>query len=180
MQLPRFSLAYMGAELVRTSAMGPDPRVDFVPDFWQSKLLDIVDRNASALVVAPTSCGKTFISFYAAERVLRSSDNQVCVIVVPTVALVNQLVADVGARYEKKVSAVQGYTMIGHFTRDDRHKPDECQVLITVPQCLEIMLMSLHEAEWAGRVAYVSEYMMLHCCAGCASFVRMRVVPLAV
>lgn len=40
-----------------------DARVSFLPEVWQRKLLDRVDRRESCLGVALTSSGKTFISF---------------------------------------------------------------------------------------------------------------------
>jgi hypothetical protein len=51
--------------------------VDFSPDAWQRDVLDKIDADESMLIVAPTSSGKTFISFAAMERVLRESDEGV-------------------------------------------------------------------------------------------------------
>jgi hypothetical protein len=89
-------LDYCGPYMDRMLDAKPDPRVsNFVPDGWQRDVLDQLDANKSVFVVAPTSAGKTFISFYAMEQVLRADNDGVLVYVAPTKALVNQIAAEV-------------------------------------------------------------------------------------
>lgn len=60
-----FQLQHCGPFLERSFDPAPDSRVSFVPDAWQRRVLDAIDVDKSLFVVAPTSAGKTFISFYA-------------------------------------------------------------------------------------------------------------------
>ncbi|KAK7817668.1 hypothetical protein U0070_018632 [Myodes glareolus] len=160
----RFQLQYMGHHLIREERKDPDPRVqDFIPDTWQRELLDVVDNYESAVIVAPTSSGKTYASYYCMEKVLQESDEGVVVYVSPTKALVNQVAATVQNRYTKILPA--GQVVCGVFTRDYRHDALNCQVLVTVPACFEILLLSPHRQSWVKRIRYVI-FDEVHCLGG--------------
>ncbi|PBP25521.1 DEAD/DEAH box helicase [Diplocarpon rosae] len=149
-----FQLNYCGPYMDRMLDAKPDPRVSsFVPDGWQRDVLDQLDSNKSVFVVAPTSAGKTFISFYAMEQILRADNDGVLVYVAPTKALVNQIAAEVQARFSKKFT-VPGKGVWAIHTRDYRvNNSTGCQILVTVPHILQIMLLSPSNAKsWAPRV----------------------------
>ncbi|XP_019643772.1 PREDICTED: probable ATP-dependent RNA helicase DDX60 isoform X1 [Branchiostoma belcheri] len=151
----RFQLRHMGHLLKREGREDADPRVQqFIPDTWQRELLDAVDNNESALIVAPTSSGKTYASYYCMEKVLRDGDDGVVVYVSPTKALVNQVAATVYARFSNK-KMPDGMSVYGVFTRDYRHNALNSQILVTVPQCLEILLLAPHRQKWAQKIRYV-------------------------
>ncbi|XP_072018236.1 probable ATP-dependent RNA helicase DDX60 [Amphiura filiformis] len=160
----RFQLQFVGQWLKRDERSDRDPRVaHFIPDTWQRKLLDAVDNDQSALIVAPTSSGKTYASYYCMEKVLRRSDEGVVVYVSPTKALMNQVSATIYSRYNKNLP--QGKVVCGVFSRDFRRKALNCQILVTVPQCLEILLLSPCRQEWAKKIEYVI-FDEVHCLGG--------------
>ncbi|KAJ3108404.1 hypothetical protein HK100_003447 [Physocladia obscura] len=158
-----FQLRYCGYDMERTLDSKPDPRVDFEPDGWQRQILDCIDKQESVLVVAPTSAGKTFCSFYAMEQVLRLGDDGVIVYIAPTKALVNQVAAEVEARFSKNYS-YPGKSVWAILTRDYRiHSPLHCQILVTVPAMLQIMLLQSNVAgSWIPRIKRVI-FDEIHC-----------------
>ncbi|TGZ81795.1 P-loop containing nucleoside triphosphate hydrolase protein [Ascodesmis nigricans] len=155
MSSEEFQLEYFGPFMDRNMDSAPDDRVPFEPDGWQRKVLDELDSENSVFVVAPTSAGKTFISFHAMKKVLRSDDNGVLVYVAPTKALVNQIAAEVISRFSKDYRYANAGKTVWAIHTGDYHmnKPEECQILITVPQILSTMLLSpVNAKRWTPRL----------------------------
>lgn len=148
-----FQFLHCGPYMDRNLDSKIDPRVPFKPDGWQRKVLDELDANRSVFVVAPTSAGKTFISFYAMEKVLKANNENVLVYVAPTKALVNQIAAEIQARYKKNYKHL-GNSVWAIHTRDYRiNNPQGCQILVTVPHILQLMLLNPSNAKsWATKV----------------------------
>ena len=138
-----FQLNHCGPYMDRNLDARVDPRVtSFEPDGWQRKVLDELDANNSIFVVAPTSAGKTFISFYAMEQVLRGSNEGILVYVAPTKALVNQIAAEIHGRFSKTYPHA-GHSVWAIHTRDYRiNNPSGCQILVTVPHILQIVSLT--------------------------------------
>ncbi|KAM0200221.1 hypothetical protein ACHAPI_002645 [Fusarium lateritium] len=150
-------LEHGGPYMDRRFGSQPDMRVPFEPDAWQRDVLDCIDADESVLVIAPTSAGKTFISFYAMKKVLEESDEGVLVYVAPTKALVNQIAAEIEARFSKTYHKQNGKSVWAVHTRDYRiNTPSKCQILVTVPHMLQIMLLAPTNAigpnAWSRRV----------------------------
>ncbi|KAI5190515.1 ATP-dependent RNA helicase DDX60 [Nematocida sp. AWRm77] len=135
-----FLMRSAGDKLKRTLDSRPDSRLLFEPDRWQYDLLNIVEAEESAVICAPTSSGKTFICYYAMEKVLRDSNDNIVVFVAPTKALVNQVAADVYARFGSKPYIKQNNILQGICMGDFQISPFNCQILITVPGVLESIL----------------------------------------
>ncbi|XP_054058697.1 probable ATP-dependent RNA helicase DDX60 isoform X2 [Rissa tridactyla] len=160
----RFQLQYMDYYLLREERNDPDPRVQhFIPDTWQRELFDAVDNNESAVVVAPSSSGKTYASYYCMEKVLKTSNDGVVVYVAPTKALVNQVVGTICSRFTKELP--YGLSVCGVFTRDYRSDVMNSQILVTVPQCLEILMLSPRCQKWTKQIQYVI-FDEVHCLGG--------------
>ncbi|KAI4203482.1 MAG: hypothetical protein LQ350_001820 [Teloschistes chrysophthalmus] len=159
-----FQLLHCGPYMDRNLDSAPDARVkSFNPDGWQRKVLDELDAERSIFVVAPTSAGKTFISFYAMERILRKNDDSVLVYVAPTKALVNQIGAEIQARFKKNYRHA-GNSVWAIHTRDYRiNNPSGCQILVTVPHILQIMLLSPSNAKsWSKKIKCII-FDEIHC-----------------
>ncbi|KKZ63284.1 hypothetical protein EMCG_00267 [[Emmonsia] crescens] len=159
-----FQLTHAAPFFDRNMGSAPDARVrDFEPDTWQREVLDEIDGNRSLFVVAPTSAGKTFISFYAMKKILEDDDNSVLVYVAPTKALVNQVAAEIQARFSK-IFKHGGKSVWGIHTRDYRiNNPTGCQVLVTVPHILQIMLLApANASSWSSRVKRII-FDEIHC-----------------
>ncbi|KIW83228.1 hypothetical protein Z517_02473 [Fonsecaea pedrosoi CBS 271.37] len=159
-----FQLVHAGPFFDRDMGSAPDRRVhDFEPDKWQRDVLDQIDWKRSVFVVAPTSAGKTFISFYAMKQILEEDDDGVLVYVAPTKALVNQIAAEVQARFSKTFK-YPGNSVWAIHTRDHRvNDPTGCQVLVTVPHMLQIMLLAPTNAKsWSSRVKRII-FDEIHC-----------------
>lgn len=160
-----FQLLHLGPDLERESESMPDNRVEgFKPDKWQRELFDSVDRHQSVLVVAPTSSGKTYASYYCMEKVLRESNDGVVVYVAPTKALVNQVAATIYARFKNK-DMPPGKSVYGVFTREYRVNGLNSQILVTVPECLALLLLSPCRRNWVRSLRYVI-FDEIHCLAG--------------
>jgi len=139
MSFATFQLAHCGHLMQRSFDSQKDPRViGFSPDKWQRDLIDIVDKGDSALVVAPTSSGKTFISYYTMKKILdgnkqsKYSKAKLVVYVAPTKALLRQVETEVYKHYGP---------VVGVDSDEYTQNVDSCQVLITIPQALERVLL---------------------------------------
>ncbi|KAJ7083417.1 hypothetical protein B0H15DRAFT_425762 [Mycena belliarum] len=146
-----WQLRLFGEFMDRSMDSAPDPRVAFKPDAWQREVLDCIDDRYSVLVIAPTSAGKTFISYYSMEKILRDSDDGILVYVAPTKALVTQIAAEIYARFKKNLDSRSLWAI---HTRDYRiNDPLKCQILVTVPEILATLLLSPPLARvWTPRL----------------------------
>ena len=158
-----FQLIYNGRYMRRRVGKNKETRVRFKPDDWQKKLLDIVDSRESALVVAPTASGKTFICYYTMEQILRHDNDGIAVYVAPTKALVNQVSAEIFARFGSKDYGKSDKQLLGVFQREFNSAGGiqeqglwiNSQVLVTIPHVLEGLLMSAEKYSWVKRLRYV-------------------------
>ena len=78
------------------------------------------------------------------------------VYVAPTKALVNQIAAEIQARFKKSYKHA-GKSVWAIHTRDYRiNNPSGCQILVTVPHILQIMLLAPSNAKsWSPKVKYI-------------------------
>jgi len=87
------------------------------------------------------------------KQILEDDNDGVLVYVAPTKALVNQIAAEIQARFSKSYGTL-GKSVWAIHTRDYRiNNATGCQILITVPHILQIMLLAPSNAKtWSPRV----------------------------
>ena len=62
------------------------------------------------------------------------------------------------ARFSKrKMDLPPGRVVQGTFTRDFKENALNCQILVTVPECLEILLLSPERSAWAKSLRWEGE-----------------------
>lgn len=124
-------------------------------------MLDAVDNKESLLVVAPTSAGKTFVSYYTMKGVLEANKRAGrvvgrAVMLLPTKSLVLQTLGDLFARYKEYQGAVRGSQVFAVWTRDFRDDGHEgAQILATLPELLLTRLLEPTSAGWVQSLRYV-------------------------
>ena len=153
-----FQLKYMGHLMPRDVGKQRDDRVsNFIPDEWQVKLLDAVDNRESAVIHAPTSSGKTFISYYNMLKALRANDEDLVIYVSPSKELMNQVAASNYAQFGHKTFRNLSMTLYGILAQGYEMKPFHNQILITLPEPFEYLLLSTDPEcrKLVNRIKYV-------------------------
>ncbi|KAI6233832.1 hypothetical protein M3Y99_00875100 [Aphelenchoides fujianensis] len=138
---------YHGGRLVDVQS---DPQEDdrvtgFWPDAWQRNMLDVVDRNDSALIVAADLGG---------QDVLRQSNENVVVYVCPSKALMNQVCGSVYSRFRNK-PLVGNTVLFGTMVTEFFENALNCQVLVTIPQVCSSRPPEPKIQEFVARIRYV-------------------------
>ncbi|KRH92943.1 putative helicase, DEAD-box superfamily, partial [Pseudoloma neurophilia] len=144
-----FQLKHAGDRLKRSLFSVKDSRTSFLLDAWQKKTLDLIDQNQSLIISAPTSSGKTFITYYTINRAIIQYNNiltgvssykkskniqnirKKVLFVVPEKALVNQLAFDIINKFDN--------LKYGMILKEYSHDED-ADVILTVPEMVEGIL----------------------------------------
>src|SRR3989338_8440922 len=105
---PARILARMGRGVLYNEAMSPleAPLHPFAYDPFQQRAVEVIDRDTSLFVAAPTGAGKTVIADYVIERALRH--HQRVIYTAPVKALSNQKFRDFSVRHGEDVGIMTG------------------------------------------------------------------------
>jgi len=178
-----FQLRHMGHMLTRSDGEEPDPRITgWIPDRWQSDVLDIVEgsldgkvrKDGSVLVCAPTSAGKTFIALHVMRKVCESQ-NQRVIYVAPTKPLCNEVQTRLNANFPNEVGTFSNSVLqlfqgrwepvISESNLKSRTdimgapgtNGKSTKILVLEPDCLEELLLSSDPdvLAWREQLVYV-------------------------
>ena len=157
-----YQMTYLSDNLKNDLVTNNDKRTNmFKPDDWQVDFLNSIDNEESMLIIAPTSSGKTYASFYAMQKLLddKKNQNSVIVYVAPTKALVSQTRFSIMQKFENKnkknkKNEKNEKNVCGIFTRDCQQDVFNCRILVTVPQCLHILIINSNFCD-QNRIKYI-------------------------
>lgn len=176
-----FQLRHLGHMLTRSDGEKPDPRITgWIPDRWQSDLLDIVEgsfdgrvrKDGSVLVCAPTSAGKTFIAIHVMRKACKS-ENQRVIYVAPTKALCDEVQTRLKADFPNEIGTFSSSYMEYFQGRWEPIYSDNTlknrvdimgvpggkstKILVLEPSCLEELLLSSDPdvVAWREQLVYV-------------------------
>lgn len=143
----------LGYELCRSTGL-PGAEFTYALEAWQRRMADEIRAHRSVMVVAPTSSGKSFASYYCVQRLLATCETGTMAFVVPSSALVNQVSAVIYGAFNNTFNDTAVW---GTFTREYRHGDLKSRVLVMQPECLEILLLSNTDSArlWRSRLQYV-------------------------
>lgn len=113
--------------------MPPLDRTEFILDDWQKQTIEYIKNKNSAIVMCPTSSGKTIVSSYVvtqAERILY---------VVPTDALAYQ-VGSYLTQVSKEVIPILTDTSIKWLDGDKNHQFFKSSIIVGTPKSIETIL----------------------------------------
>lgn len=160
----------------------PHRDIPFIPDLWQKEVLDHIKDNKSCLIVAPTSAGKSFISFFTISHVLglhsekeeandKSNKKGKHKSKTTTTTTSTSIKASKGMKSrivfvaptvplcnQMVAMVTQRYSSkvkVGVFASDYRINVQQCDVLVCTPVILEILLMSPSCEDWRLNLKYV-------------------------
>jgi hypothetical protein len=123
-------------------------------DPWQVDVLKCAPLNPrtgsldlpaakSAVVTAPTSAGKTFLAMELLRRYVSNDADAVAVFVSPTKAIAMQVFQVLSSRfYRSDAGDGSEQQVVGLLTGDYRSGLHSAQIIITIPEMLEIFLLS--------------------------------------
>ena len=99
------------------------------------------------------------------KKILQESWEGVVVYVAPNKSLNHQSVASIYGQFSSRItsytqkaegrSAQSQKTLYGVFTKESHVNVKTCQILVTVPECFELLLLNAQNVDWIRRIRYV-------------------------
>jgi superfamily II RNA helicase len=72
-----------------------------------------------------------------------------------TISTLGKNFAVLSLSFKCNVLKIINYNLLGVFTKDYRYDVESCQILVTVPECLDVMIFSPQYANLLKRIRWV-------------------------